>query len=330
MYYKDRPFDKKFLLFIPIYSALILSHPQEAFLSQFFVLSLFLVKKIKEKLILVFYIFVSLSITSFWWLPFLLNLSRNSLDETLQGRWLLFTAKDELFTYLASFLIPVLILILFYYYYKTKNKSKKELLFFLPILILAVLFMFKVTPFIYGLRNISPDPFIIFFLFFSIYFFLSINIRLFSKKFRFVIFFSMVLLSVANVAISHVHTSYYIGYSDFEEDTLSVFPFIKEKFMFLNMPKSISHPDYYYGYAPIYYNLSSPSGFYDPIASLEYNRLLEKPTFYIKQRDCITFDSYTTLLNTSYFVAYDSICGDLNFCNLTELDKRNRVCLYTK
>src|SRR3989344_2207922 len=60
-YYRDKKLDKKFLLFIPTYSILLISHQQESILGSFLVLSLFLVNKERVKITIYSLISVLLS-----------------------------------------------------------------------------------------------------------------------------------------------------------------------------------------------------------------------------------------------------------------------------
>jgi hypothetical protein len=327
-YYRKNRLDKKFILFIPLYGFAILSHPQEAVLSSILILSLFLVKDFYEKLIILITVALSFIITSFWWIPFLLNLSKGSMiQSTHQGSWLWGVSGSFLLTSIAAFFVPLVFFVTFYYYWLSNNKSKQALLFFSPALILSLLFFFRITPLIPIIRSISPDPFMVLLIFFIIYFFFSTNPDIFSSKLRKILPYLLIGIVLISVGISHFKTPYSIGYSPVNKDTLDVLDYVDDKFIFVNSYKD-SYPNAYYSYAPIYLNLSTAGGWYPYIKTNDYIQRLGKVKTYLNNEDCKTFISESQFFNVTNFVAYEDTCQKLKDCNLSKVTEKNIVCLY--
>ena len=59
--------------------------------------------------------------------------------------------------------------------------------------------------------------------------------------------------------ISVLTTSYYQDHTQLEKTTLNLLNEAKGPFMILETPSSTSYPKAYYSYAPIYFNISTPS-----------------------------------------------------------------------
>lgn len=331
-YYRERKIDKRFLLLIPVYSFAILSHPQEALLSSIIIIPLFLVKSFYEKLVVIFSIILSFVLTSFWWVPFILNLPKNNLmQHTGQSIWLWATSGPFIWDSVAAFFVSATFFVTFYYYWLSKNKSKRELLFFSPIIILNVLFFFRLTPLIPILDDISPDPYMVFFIFFIIYFFLDINpvtLKRSVKKFTPYALTGIVLVSVG---ISHFKTPYFVEHDQVDKDALEILKFVDGKFIFVNGYKN-SNAYAYYSYASIYLNLTTADGCYMFIMPYEYfNRLKnvkKNVKNYLAEADCETFIKEVQFFNITNFIAYEDVCQKLENCGLKKIKEKGIVCTY--
>lgn len=339
--YKDRKLDKKFVfVFVLLNVLVILSHYQEAILSQFLILSLFLTKKGYEKIIILLSFVLSLILSAFWWTPFLLsslNLEQSSITTREQGKWLLQILPEiefttQFFTSVLIIIIPVVLFIVFYFYWTYRKKSSKEILFFSPILILGLLFWLKLTAYTPLLKHISPDPFLNLFLFFILILFFKTDFNFYPKILRFVIIIFLIILPIMNTIVSHTKTPYWdvFEYGDVEKETLSLFKFIdqNEKFVFASWPPSTyaaSHPAYYYAYATVYNNLSTPEGYYRHIAPQNY---LEGIGKIIKEKDCKNLKNIMLDYNTTYTISYDEKCEIFRNCGWIEIEKKSHACLY--
>lgn len=341
-FYKDHEIDKKFVLFfIPLNILIILSHYQEAALAQILILSLLLIKKGYEKIIVMLSFILSLIFSAFWWWPFLLS-SLNSYKSSIitheQGTWFIyrFIPKIELTTdFFSSLLIitlPIILLIIFYFYWDSKNKSPKELLFYSPILFLSFLFWLRLTAYMPIFKHISPDPFLIFFLFFILMLFFKTNFFYYPKIFRTIIILFLILLPITNVAISHTKTPYWniFEHGNMEKETISLFGYIdpNEKFVFASYPqpsRSVTYVDYYHAYATIYNNLSTPEGYYYHIVSRDYIKGIRQVR---EEKNCKNLKKIMLEYNTNYAIAYKERCELLKNCKFQEIIKKEHTCLY--
>ena len=324
LYYKDNKIDMKFFfLFIPLYATILISHQQEMFLSQFVVLSLFLVKQFREKIKIILSSLTGFLLSSFWLVPFLLNL-KNVRPFEFQGKWLIQFTNTYILTNIASIIIPVLFLVLFYKYWNDHNKSRRELLFFSPILVVCILFLFKLTIFIPLFKNISPDPYLMLFLFFSIFLFFKTKFGRFGK----VIYMLLILVSILNVAISAIHTPYFIKHSVHDEEIISLLSEeIKDKFIIISTPPN-SFSLAYYSYAAIYYNLTTPDGWYRHMVNEEYLDYINNMYYGFLDNDCERFNNNLRILNATEVIGYLDDCKKLKECGLEEKIKKTYVCLY--
>jgi hypothetical protein len=119
-HYKDKPLDKKFpFIFIPIHFITIISHFPETVVSQLLILMLFFIKPKKEKFLLVLYSLISIILSSYWWLPFILSISK--LNFALEpsfyySKRLLDFSSQWLLRNIAAFIAPLILGFTFYHY----------------------------------------------------------------------------------------------------------------------------------------------------------------------------------------------------------------------
>lgn len=329
-YYVSHKIDKYFLLLIPLYSLILISHYQEALLFSTFILGLFLVKKnIKERAYILISFICSLILSSFWLYPFISNVMQKSIIKYNLGEALISSWKTEPLTGLMSIIIPLLLGLTFYNYYK-KNKNSAELAFFLPLLFLALIFVLRLHPRMPFLENIHPDPFIMLFLFFTIFFFLKIDLSYYSSILRKAIIITIYTVSVASIIVSLVHTPWFIGHSQLEQDMLEIFKNVNGTYMIYtsnNIPPT-SYSKAYYSYMPLFLNLSTASGWYPQITTPEYERLLSD-AFLPKNKDyCPGFIKALQKVNVSYVIGQKENCDYLADCKLYKIQEINGVCSY--
>src|SRR3989344_271663 len=323
-YYKNHRIDKKFFLFfIPLYTMILISHQREMILSQRLVLGLFLIKDYKDKIKILIGALSGFLISSFWTVPFIFNL-RNVRELEVQSRWLLSFSKTNLLTDIASILIPLVLMILLYLYWISKNKSKREFIFFLPVLIISILFLSRIIIFLPILRNISPDPYLMFFLFFIVFLFFKTDLG----KYRTLSIFLLMLASILSVTISIAHTPYFISHSNHDKEIISLLPKIEGKFIMISTPPD-SYSFAYYSYAAIYYNLSTPDGWYRHMVDKEYIGDIDSMYFSFLNRDCNGFLTYLKKIGGEEVIGYLDDCRLLYQCGLKEKIKKDHVCLFT-
>ncbi len=272
--YKDKPLDKKFLLFIPSYAALLLSNVSSFIVMSPLILGFILIKNNKEKIYSIFSVLAALILTSFWWIPFYLNsLSKSLSSEAVYTKWLTENAPNSLFTFtvdkLTALSSSLLLIILFYLYWKSKNSSKNELILFLPVAIEA--FLIFITPFTGAITFIPifsrppVDTFTIGFLMIAVYFFLKIEYSMKQEK---IIKYILPILVITAIILSASMTPFYPKLKNIDKETIELLPYVKGNLVVLESNRERYGSSYsrgYYSYAPIYYNINTISGWEDQI-----------------------------------------------------------------
>lgn len=328
LYYLKRELNLKFFVyFILLEIPIILSHQQEMFLAQFLVLGFILARRFKDIIKIGISGLIALAITSFWWVPFLLNLKNSRLLEQVQGEWLWLGINRELLTNITAFIVALVFLVLIFIYLKQK-KSKKEFLFFLPSVLLGILFLFRVTPLVPLLKNISQDPYIMFFLMIILLVFLRLDWESCSNLLKKSIPVVLILIIIASILISHFKTPYFTEYTQDEYDALELFPYVTSKFIVLETAPITSHPRSYDAYLPVYYDVESAFGFYPQIPSEEYWNKLMDPKKHLNENECDEFKEIIKSLNISSIIAYDKSCEQVEGCGLTLIKEKGNYCLF--
>ncbi|MBU2633706.1 MAG: hypothetical protein KJ674_00520 [Nanoarchaeota archaeon] len=325
-FYKKRTIDKKFFLLIPFYGLILLSHQTVFIISNTLLLSLILIKRNKKELIKIILIIILTAIlTSFWWFPFVFNISESSIIQPTYNfaNRLLDFDKQLWVENIISFFIPLTFLILFYFYWIGKKKSKKELMFFLPEIFIAILFLFRLVSFIPLLNFIYPDVYNLFFIFISIFFILKTK---FNKKIKKYIPLLLLSIIIVSSLFSIFYTPWFTKNTKLDQETISVFPYIDNKFITVGYDESYGKA--FYSYAPIYYNLETPSGWSSQEINKNYLNKIKEIKIQFEKKDCKGFINVLKELNTTYVIAHDDNCNFLKDCDLKEKIKKERVCLY--
>ena len=327
LYYKNHKLDKKFfLLFIPLYVIILFSHQQEMILSQFLVLSLFLIKEKSERIHILYSSIIGFLIASFWLIPFTLDSIKNDALYYEEGMQILLFNKANILTSIAGIIIPLVLLITFYFYWKSNKKSKKELIFFSPILILNLLFLFRIVTFIPVLKNISPDPYLTFFLFFIIFYFLKTRFE--NKSIKNINIIFLITVCIISVIITNVHTPFFKEYSPLEKEVISIFPFIEGKYIMIGKEGVSSYTKAYYSYGTIYYNLTTAGGWYSIVTTRDYLEGYRSIFSFYKEGKCEDFIKKLRVYNVSEVIFYGYKCDELNSCDLKEKKIMTNTCLY--
>ena len=128
-YYKDKPIDWKFTAFPIVYAVLLLSHLPVIVLAQLPVLSLFLIKQKKEKLLIALSCVLGFILSSFWTVPFLFNIKEGGTLTYNLSEWLLGLKGQWLITNVFAFIIPIVFLFYFIFIGLVKKGLKKNCYF---------------------------------------------------------------------------------------------------------------------------------------------------------------------------------------------------------
>jgi len=322
LYYKDKKIDFNFALIVPIYSLLLISHQTFAILGSLMFLSLFLVKKNKERLYIILLVILSLILASFWLIPYISTFFNTVGVDKPIGINILSFDKEHLLETIFTFIIPLVFLFIFYLYIKRVKYNKKEIIFYSPILLIALLFLFRLTAFIPILNYIYPDVYMSFILFFTLFLFFK-NFRL-NNKFMVII----ILLSIFSVLINMMYTPFFVEHTQLEKDTLEIMNDIKTNFLMTNTYSSTSYGKAYYSYAPIYLNISTPSG-WEKIQSPYYRNLIMNFTNSVYDKDCNSLYENAKKLKDDYIISYNEDCNFLEMCGyVNKVNEINNVCLY--
>lgn len=321
-------------MFIPLYFTTIISHFSETIVAQFLVLMLFLIKPKKEKYLLILYTIIGLILSSFWWLPFILDAFKLNISSDPAYFYILrlldFSPKWILRN-IASLIIPLFLWLTFYHYWKYQNKPKKELLFISPVIIFSILFVTRLIILIPFFNRIYPDAHINLYLFFGIFYFLKTPFNFYSKKIKYIIILALILLPMLSICINIIHTPLFKIPGQLENETLSVLQKIDNRYIIVETPETIktSFSKAYYSYGAIYYNLSTSAGWYDPVKEPYYIDMINSIPIYVKDKNCNDLTKTLKALNTIEILTYDDYCNNLRYCNLKQKIKQDRVCLYS-
>lgn len=322
--YKDKPFDKYFLFFIPIYSVLLLSHYSAFLISTSFIFSLCLIRnKFKEVIYIATCILLFLAITAFWWIPFIKNIINTSTATQFSLQWLISSLHNTFMDKISTIIIPLIFLIISFFYFSDKYKSKREFLFFLPQLLLAILILFRILPFIPIYNRITPDSYNILFIFLSLFLFFKTNFTKFIKK---VVIFLLFLLPIMGIIINITFTPTYSLYSDEDKDVLDLLKYVDGPLLIYEPEERESYT--YYGYATIYYNISTPFSGTPALLTKEIEDKRKLTITSLNNEDCITMSKTFKELAIKNVIATKEKCEKLNRCNFIIKKQNKTACLY--
>lgn len=327
--YKDKKITPKFLFIIPIYAAILLSHYQEAVLFSLLPLCLLVYKKdLKERVIIILSLILSIIITLFWSYPFLLNIIQvgkaNILFAIEESTKLLVQYSNMPLQTMAIYAVPIIFLSLLVIRVHT-SKDYRLLKFYFPIIILAVLVLSKLNTILPIIRNIYTVPILQFILLFLII--LALEIKTASTLLKALAAIGIILASLLSVSVSHIHTPYFIEYTPAEYELLDVLEKTPGHFLMLNPNSKTSYAKAYYSLAAIKYNLTTPSGWYESMAPKEHLAKLASLTDTLKIGDCGAFTNTLQELKTEYVIGYAEYCEKLSICGLKTEYTNGKACL---
>ena len=325
LYYKNKPLDYKFLLFIPLASALLLSHFVISILFGFLLAGFILIKPLKEQLYIFASGLTSIGLISFWLVPLLKNIGESNI---LALKYANRFYDMGLFDIILNIILPIIMLILFAIYWQQRNYDKKEFLFFLPMIIFTFLLIFKLIPLIPLLDNIYPDPTTMFFIFFSVYFFLKIDFEDFNLKIPHIIPILLILFAIGSVTANIIDTDLFPERTEFQEELLSIIPEIDGRYMIAG-----KNPEFInwgiYSYAAIYENKKTLWGAWQTTGySTDYEAKVASMYNSLQEGRCIYFREQFTELNSNNVIGLGETCGKLQNCGFYEKAATKSACLY--
>jgi len=334
LYYKDKKLTLWFLLFIPFYILLMLSHPAViVFFHLIFLFGImFLVKKGWQRMIILLSVVLGLLLTAFWWLPFVLNIFEQSAIVSvafgkemlsLQGlNWINFLMNQAI-----SYGIVILLWITYFFYWRSNSHKRRNIIYFAPLILLSLLYLGRITEMLPIINVLFPDIYFIGFLFFTLYFLFNTK---FSKNWIKVIGLLITLFAVVSVIFSAVYSPYFVGHTELEENTIALLPFVEENFLLTNPPEVTLHEPFLISYASTYYDLNSPYGCGPHgTVDLDFDKKVESTQFYIVDQDCEGLWKLMLEIDLQEIITFNEHCATLNLCGLNLIANSENVCLYS-
>ena len=326
-HYKNNPFDKRFYLIIPVYSITLLSYHSVGIILATPLLGLFLIKQKKEKIILIKTLFIVFLITLLWIIPLLLNSSYTSLFDPnvrVETLWSMSSNGFFHFTPIAIISYSLGFFFLLYLYLKQQDNMKKELLFFLPTIILVILFLTGVVAFFPLLSSIFTNIYLLFIL--LIMLIILANLKSLNKKFDLFIITLVFSAALLFILVSQINNPLFDRPTQEQLDMASLFTDVHGKYEIFSHPPQSSKA--YYSYGVIYYNLTTVRGNYPSMTSFSYIKKVDLLNEKFLDKDCNQFLNLSKELNVEYYLAYDKECEIFTQCGLKLIKQKNKACLY--
>lgn len=333
MWYKTHEIDKRFyMLFIPLFSIMILSHPQETVLASTLLFSLILVKK--ERVNIIIATLISLAITSFWWYPFIRDLSLSAVDRYERaGEALWNFSGNTAFTSLALIIISFLVIAFFWIYWRANKKPTTDLLFFLPIGTLVVLLMTKIIIYIPFFNQVYTDTFMWLFILMILFYMFSMDFTKIPGYLCKSILIALIILPIVSIGISHYYTPYFAKNSPLSLDVLAMLEKVDGTYFILGIPSETAYSRAYYSYGAIYLNLTTASGWSTHEVSPERQKLFHKieDTYNNYNNNNYCSELLTTFkeMKVTEIISYKEYCSNLQKCGMKTKDYKNDICLLT-
>jgi len=320
--YKERKIDIKFIIFLAIAMALlILSHPILIIILSVLLLGLFLIKGKKEKIFIILSVIISLLFASFWLIPFIMNYGNSSMDKwTGMGQMIQF--PNEL---LIAIAISLLFFTIFYFYYNGDKKNKKRnLLFYLPIIALAVLYMTSLIRFVPLFNKPFPRTYCLFFLLVSSILLLETN---FKEKWLRRAKFAIVCIVIMAIAVSFIKfpTMDMAIYEPENQNIFKIFENVEGKYIIV----SNNLTNGFYAYGPLLYNLSTPFGEYIQARSPELYSLQQNFFNAVREENCDKIRESAASLEAEEIIAQYEFCSILEECKFYKKASYGNTCLYS-
>lgn len=329
LYYKDKIMDKKFLWLIVIYALLMFSYMTIIILAHLLLLGFFITRKRwRERIYIIGAVAMGLILSAFWWLPYLQGLSQNNILAYKMSYQLLYFSGQWLWTSIASFAIAGGFLLAFFLFWKSKGYSKREILFYSPMILLSLFIITRLIVFVPILNNVYPDSEMIFLIFFTAYF--LVTLKSIAKAIKWALLTGLILAPIAMVLINIYHTPLFIEHNRIGEDIIEILPLVEGKFLMVGNFPITAYPKAFYSYGPIYLNLSTSSGWSHSENSPDYITKLLSISDYTETKDCIKLTETLESLNTTSLIAINESCGLLGSCNYKLKKYSGDVCLYIR
>ena len=146
-------------------------------------------------------------------------------------------------------------------------------------------------------------------------------------KYKKSILYGLIIISLISAAFSLFYTPNFVEHDKIEKNTLDVLGNVNGSFLILGSEYPTSYTKAYYSYAPIYLNLTTPSG-WDVVPTKEHADLLILSEKLIGQ-DCNGLKDVLKKLKTDEIITYDDHCNFLKGCGFGFKYEKENICLFT-
>jgi hypothetical protein len=273
-----------------------------------------------------------LLLSSFWLVPFINASAKSTLSQdtgyTGLSRLLEFR-KEFFFDNLFSFILPLFFWFTFYFYCKSleKKERKKEIIFYSIPLVFSILFFLRIAAFIPIINYSYPDSYNLLLIFLSMFLFIQTPKKSFGKIGK-IIPFLLVLTPFLLIIPSLMFVPNFRQHNAVDNDIINVIPNVEGRFLVLGMPYP-TYDEAVYSYAAVYYNLSTPNGWYPQTApkSLLLGIGELKAEMKSNQPNCAKINSFISELNIKDLIIYRDYCEKARGCGLKQRAFEGSVCL---
>ena len=323
-YYKEHEIDWKIVVFMALYSILSVSYLPGFAVGSLIVLSLLLVKPLKEKILLILAVMISLLATSFWWVNYLIESKKTMLNDLFFLEDLVKIGRVNIMENIATTLIALAFIAVFYFYWKSKNKSRKELVFFLPIIFIAVALITRIAAVLPYINKLHPDTYNFFILFITL--FLFFKTEKYPKAIAKYAWLTLTIIAVASVVISIGFIAPFKENTEHDKEVVEILKYVDGKMVIFDNLESYANA--YYSYSAIHYNTKSAGGWSTENISTAYRERWTQILKAFRDRNCKEFIDGLKEFKTSNVVSSDQGCETLKQCGFKEVKSLTSVCLY--
>ncbi|MFH1224467.1 MAG: 6-pyruvoyl-tetrahydropterin synthase-related protein [Candidatus Diapherotrites archaeon] len=320
LHFKDNKINKWFFLFVPMLALLLLAHPAVFLLSMFLVAGLSLCKPLREKLIIAVSVLAAATLTAFWWIPALstkVTLWQRMYEVIVAG--IGFSPQFILLDRVLFFSLSILFLPAFYCF---SAKRGKDMRFYLPTAILALLCISTIIAYVPMYNNPYPLTYEFFFLLISSVILSTVPSALFGKAAVRLWLLAMlflvvpVLIQMAAVPPPHFDNSPEVALlSSVNGRFCAALPYFYGSWLL-------------YAYAAVDYNLSTPFGWFPQEEPKEVAELEYKIFNSVRNSDCAGLLDAMQKVNASDIIATGADCNTLSSCGLAEVKTTGNACLF--
>lgn len=319
--YRTKTITPYFIFHGVLYGLMILSNPNVAILASVFYLALFFVKPWKERLWLVCSALFGIFISSLWWYPFITHLSGS------------YVATENLGAHFNTLLLPthiitgVIMLVFIFLFVLFYRQDKRQSFFYMPFFVLALLVLFRVIAYVPVFDDILIDYYNMLFIF--LIGILLFHLRKQSDTRMYLLYGGLLLAVVASVGFTFLRTPLFSLPDQDTHDAYELLSSAQAPFVVNGAFPPTLYSKAIYSYGAIYYNLTTPSGWYPHVTSADYHARLYDFLEHLG-KDCHSTRDLLAAWNITSVLSYGETCSFYSSCQLGEVLHQGNVCLLTR